>query len=357
MSPTFSSGKLKGMLEPVEEVADRAINHLEDQAKTNPEIDMKPLLQGFTLDAISRVAFGMNTNVIRGEDQEFAKTAYDVFGSFTGDNVFNVIFFQIIFLFPSIIEKLGFWPESGMKIARMAQDIMTERDKKNITHGDFIDRLREYKKVMVPPVTNEMINAQSMVFLTAGFETTANTLGSMLYFFATNPDLQEKVYEEMIDNLDDDDNVTYETTKEMHYLEAFIMETMRMRPPLVEHDRYCVKDCVVNGIKVRKGTMIQMPIYAAHYNEEFFPEPNVFNPDRFLKENEDKIIPYTWRPFGAGNRVCIGQRFALLEIKIFVAKLLQKFKIVKTARTALDIPKGTMFLLTYPEIVVKLEKR
>ena len=79
MSPTFSSGKLKGMLEPVEDIADQAINHLEEQVKSNPEIDMKPLLQGFTLDAISRVAFGMNTNVHRGGDQEFAKTAYEVF--------------------------------------------------------------------------------------------------------------------------------------------------------------------------------------------------------------------------------------------------------------------------------------
>ena len=89
MSPTFSSGKLKGMLEPVEDIADKAINHLEEQVKINSEIDMKPLLQGFTLDAISRVAFGMNTNVHRGEDQEFAKTAYEVFGSFTGDSLFN----------------------------------------------------------------------------------------------------------------------------------------------------------------------------------------------------------------------------------------------------------------------------
>ena len=210
---------------------------------------------------------------------------------------------------------------------------------------------------MVPPVTGPMINAQSMVFLTAGFETTANTLGSMMYFFATHPDLQDKVYEEMVEHVDDDDNVTYETTKEMHYLEAFTMETLRMKPPLVEHDRICVKDCVVNGIKVKQGTTIQMPIYAAHYNEEFFPEPFVFNPDRFLKENEDQIIPYTWRPFGAGNRVCIGQRFALLEIKIFVAKLLQKFKIVQTSKTAIATPKGSMFLLTYPEIVVKLERR
>ena len=357
MTPTFTSGKLKGMLQPVEGIADQAINHLEEQVKTNPEIDMKPLIQGFTLDAISRVAFGMNTKVHRGQDQEFAQLVYKVMTGFSADTLFTTFFFHVIFLFPSILERLGFWSEDAGKIRKMTRDIMIERDQKNVSIGDFVDRLREYKKVMTPPITEQTIEAQSMVFLTAGYETTANTLGSMMYFFATHPDVQEKVYEEVMVCLDDDDNVTHETIKEMHYLEAFIMETLRLKPPVTEHFRTCVKDCTVNGIPIKKGMMIQMPIYAAHFNEAFFAEPLEFNPDRFLKENEDQIIPYTWRPFGAGNRICIGQRFALMEIKIFVAKLLQKFRIVKTSKTALHVPKGVLFLMTYPEIIVKFEAR
>merc|ERR1719414_611771 len=265
--------------------------------------------------------------------------------------------FNLFFMFPGIAKYMPIWPESALKIAKMGKEIMVEREKNNIHTGDFVDRLMEYKKSFEPPITSEMIDSQSMVFLTAGFETTANTMTSMILYFATYPDLQEKAYEEIIACLGDDENITHEHIKEMDYLEAFTKETLRIKPPIAEHDRFCVKDTVICGVPIKKGTAIQLPIPASHFDEEFFPEPNVFNPDRFLKENEDKIIPYTWRPFGAGNRVCIGQRFALLEIKIFVAKLLQKFKIVKTARTALDIPKGTMFLLTYPEIVVKLEKR
>ena len=80
-------------------------------------------------------------------------------------------------------------------------------------------------------------------------------------------------------------------------------------------------------------------------------------PERFLKENADNIIPYTWRPFGSGNRVCIGQRLAIMEIKMFVSKLLQKFKIDKTAKTELKNPLGTFFLITYPEVVVSLSAR
>ena len=110
MTPTFTTGKLKSMMEPVEKIADKAVDYLEEQAKKNPEIDLKPMLQGFTLDAICRVAFGMNTNVLKGQDQEFAKLAYDVFDQFSAESLFNVVFFHLLMMFPGLTEKMGFWP-------------------------------------------------------------------------------------------------------------------------------------------------------------------------------------------------------------------------------------------------------
>jgi cytochrome P450 len=163
-----------------------------------------------------------------------------------------------------------------------------------------------------------------------------------------------------LETLGDDQSTTainHETINEMHYLEATMMETMRMRPAVTEHDRICTNACQVNGIKIPKGTKIRMPNYPAHIDEEFFPQPFEFRPERFLKENEDEIIPYTWRAFGAGNRVCIGQRFAITEIKIFMGKLLNKYRIVATPDTKIQYFNGDTFFFMYPEIVVKLEAR
>ena len=92
------------------------------------------------MDSISKVAFGLDTNVRRGQDMEFYNIAKDVFDAFKTDTWGNVFFFNIIALFPEIVPKLGIWPESAVKIRDMTQKIMAERDEKNITVGDFVDR-------------------------------------------------------------------------------------------------------------------------------------------------------------------------------------------------------------------------
>ena len=127
------------------------------------------------------------------------------------------------------------------------------------------------------------------------------TLGSLIYHLAIYPDIQERIIEEIMDNIGSDE-ITHENISHLEYLEACIMETLRVNPPASENIRTCVNDCIVNGIKVRKRVQIKMPTYASHYDPEFFPEPEKYQPERFLKENADNIIPYTWRPFGAGNR-------------------------------------------------------
>jgi len=100
-----------------------------------------------------------------------------------------------------------------------------------------------------------------------------------------------------------------------------------------------------------------MPVYGSHHTEEFFPEPEKFNPERFLKENQSQLQPYTFRPFGGGNRACIGQRFALNEIKICMAMLLNKFKLEQVPKTKLNLQNGAIGMITFDDIFVKFVPR
>ena len=95
-----------------------------------------------------------------------------------------------------------------------------------------------------------------------------------------------------------------------------------------------------------------------HHNPRFFPEPEQFRPERFLKtESENLASQYAFLPFGGGPRLCIGMRFAIAEIKIAMAKLLANFKIVETSQTKLEPLPGDPFMFSYPDIKVKLERR
>ena len=143
----------------------------------------------------------------------------------------------------------------------------------------------------------------------------------------------------------------------MHLLEASIKESLRLRCPVIEHNRICVNDCEVNGIKIPKHTRIQMPTVPAHLDEEFFPEPMVFKPERFLKENAHQIKEFTWRSFGSGNRICIGQKYAMVEMKIFLAKLISKFKVINVKETKSEFIKGDLFLNIMSDVTVRLEVR
>ncbi|UYV82562.1 hypothetical protein LAZ67_21002767 [Cordylochernes scorpioides] len=90
------------------------------------------------------------------------------------------------------------------------------------------------------------------------------------------------------------------------------------------------------GIELPKGMIVQFPIYAIHHHKEFYPDPEKFDPDRFLPENRDNIRPFTYLPFGAGPRNCLAERFALLEVKLCLAHVIRNFKFHRVPETSVS---------------------
>ena len=145
LSPTFTTGKLKGMLEPMDVLADRTIEYLAIKSKNQDKIDVKPYILGFTLDAISKTAFGLDTSCYKGENNEFAKICQDTIDEFEIQGFIGSFFFNLVAHFPKLMEYLPFWPESALKVGKITHDLIEERMKKNVEGGLFIDRLKEHK--------------------------------------------------------------------------------------------------------------------------------------------------------------------------------------------------------------------
>lgn len=175
--------------------------------------------------------------------------------------------------------------------------------------------------------------AQCFLFFVAGFETTASTLTYAFYELAKNQDVQDRLANEieaaLADHDQNDHDAVFETiVNDIPYLEACIKETLRKYPPVIRLERTLNKQGYkLGGIELDKGTVIEIPTLAVHYNPEYYPNPEQYNPDRFMPENKDALVPYTYIPFGAGPRNCVGTRFAYQEIKLCLARVVPKYKV------------------------------
>ena len=138
-----------------------------------------------------------------------------------------------------------------------------------------------------------------------------------------------------------------------------LQENLRLNGPAARLDRKCTKDWVsADGkLSIPRGMKIRFPYYAIHHNPDWWPEPELYKPERFLKENSHNIKPYTWIPFGSGPRVCIGERFAMVEMKIAMVKLLQKFTPDLTSNSKLEVNKGDLFTMSFNDFDLKFSSR
>ncbi|XP_014474121.1 PREDICTED: cytochrome P450 4c3-like [Dinoponera quadriceps] len=138
--------------------------------------------------------------------------------------------------------------------------------------------------------------------------------------------IQDRVRKEISNVMQENDGkLTMKALQSMPYLEMCLKESMRMYPSVPLISRECSEDVKLHSYLVPKGTTLHLLIYDLHHDPKIWPDPEVFNPDRFLLENIRNRHHYSYLPFSAGPRNCIGQRFALLELKALIAPLVYNF--------------------------------
>lgn len=185
-----------------------------------------------------------------------------------------------------------------------------------------------------------------------GYETTATALGYLAYVLATHPQEQTRLQNE-IDPVTDD----YEQLMKLEYLDCFIRETLRLYPiaPFIVN-RQCNKACQIGEFKIAEGTNFSVDMYSIHYDEQLYGpvSPLEFYPERFL----EKRHPLAWLPFGVGPRNCVGMRFAMLEIKLVLAKILRRYTILAGESTISQFVEQERFVIAPKNgIWIRLQRR
>ncbi|KAL6420611.1 hypothetical protein ACFW04_014644 [Cataglyphis niger] len=163
-------------------------------------------------------------------------------------------------------------------------------------------------------------------FMFEGHDTTSMSMTFALLLLAEHKEIQERVRVEIDSAMQENGGkLTMKLLQNLSYLERCLKEALRLYPSVFSILRNIKEDVKLHSYDIPAGTMIYLNIYAVHRDPNFWPNPEVFDPDRFLPERIQNRHPYSYLPFSAGPRNCIGQRFALLELKAMIAPLVHNF--------------------------------
>jgi len=173
-------------------------------------------------------------------------------------------------------------------------------------------------------LTNEELQAQTLLLLFAGHETSASMLTSLMMTLPAHPHVLTKLRAEQ-DAIRQGDTLTMDELRQMTYLEWVLKEVERMYPPVPAGFRRVEETFTFNGYTIPEGWTALYPINVAHRDPAIYTEPDTFDPERFSPERNESSVPFSLVGFGGGARVCVGYAFAQLEMKILIAHLLRHY--------------------------------
>ncbi|KAJ8046087.1 Cholesterol 24-hydroxylase [Holothuria leucospilota] len=327
----FKRGFLIDLLFQYDESAERLISYLLTKADGETEVLMYEELNKLSLDVIAKVAFGLNDlDAISEKGSIFSEAAAD---SLHGCMSQMQLSFFAAFDFRKESRRVQDKAKKGSMLIRdigrrcilkRIQDIKEGRDYPN-------DILTHILQVSSHLQNNSVFGMEEMLdefvtFFVAGQETTASLMAFTFEYLGRYPDIYKKVQEEIDDVVGNKQSISYDDICKLEYLSLVLKEVLRLSPPVVGVQRINPKDLYLNGYKIPAGSNIGLNHYTIGRDERFWDDPEKFNPERFRKESNSRV--YAYFPFSLGPRVCIGQHFALIEAKVTLTKLLQRFDFI-----------------------------
>ena len=210
-----------------------------------------------------------------------------------------------------------------------------EARRKQEPGSDLLQTLMDARYSDGEGMPDELVLSESMQLLVAGHETSSNALSWMLYLLSSRPDCLAKVREEF-DAVLGDRPLSYGDAMKFPFATQVIQEALRLYPPFWIVDRMAVADDRVGDLVIPAGATVIVHVYGAHHAGRAWEDPERFDPERFAKEKEKGRTPFTYLPFGAGPRGCIGGNYAMLQILMILSVVLRRYDFKLTAGQTIE---------------------
>ncbi|KAF7403870.1 hypothetical protein HZH68_006664 [Vespula germanica] len=343
LSPAFTLRKLKGMFKLMNECGADFTDYLSKMPKDKKTIEMKDVFTRYTNDVIATCAFGISINSMRDRNNDF----YVLGRQATNFEGIQFLKFFLIRSFPNIVKFFNVKLISGNIdnfFTNVVKEVINTRDQNKIVRSDMIQLMmeaRDKRAEMGQELPMIDIVAQAFIFFFGGFDTVSTAMCFTCHEIGINLDIQKRLQREIDEVIEKTNgNITYDIINTMQYLDAVIQESLRRYPIVVFLDRVCIEDFELPAslpgkkpLLIKKGTNVWFPVSALHLDPKYFKDPYKFVPERFMNNGKEINNSGVYLPFGLGPRMCIGNRFALLEMKVLIFNLLARCNLKPSIKT------------------------
>ncbi|XP_049283084.1 probable cytochrome P450 6a14 [Anopheles funestus] len=332
-SPIFSTGRIRAFLPVMLEKLNHFREYLNGKVNTEgTKVELKEMIGKLNTDIAMSFVLGIEGNNLIAPDgglhEALLREAF---------LLPNVVKLFLMTCYRSIAKKMRLKMFSNY-ITELFQQVVREtiEHRKDISclnrRTDLIDQL-----LAMPgfdgksTLTLSQMAAQVFLFLGA-YDATGIATFFCLYELAQRPAVQERARACVLEALEKHGGITYDALADMSYIDQCLNETLRMHPLAINLVRVVTKNYPVpdaSGVVLPKGLNIVVPVYAIHYDTQYYPEPERFDPDRFLPEACRQRTPYTFLPFGVGPKSCIGYRQGKIQLRAMMAVLLSSYEFTK----------------------------
>jgi len=289
-------------------------------------LDIHKEMMHVTLEIISKAVLGSD---VKPEDDEVGVALQTCMEYFT----------RLQMPFGELIEKIPILPiNKGYQIAKKKLDsivytmIKEHRDKesKGVPQSDLLHTLLHVQdeEAGIGRMTDSQLRDEVMTIFLAGHETTANALTWTFYLLSQNQTVEAKMYEELSSVFNNRSRriPTIEDIPKLEYTEKVFRESMRLYPPAWTIGRQAINEYKVDKYVIPAGSIVLMSQYVMHHDPRYFPDPDLFYPERWTKEVKSELPRFSYFPFGGGIRGCVGEPFAWMEGILLIATICQQWK-------------------------------
>lgn len=325
MQPLFQRKNLNSLLPQFAAAGEQMLERWQ-QLGTSAEINLANEMMRLTLEVITQTMFG--TSVLDNIEQ--IAPALDTVLRFAAKSLMSPVAIPLSIPTPSNVA----FKKAMALLDSIIYGIIDQRRGQASGNGDLLDMLLAARdEVSGEPMSLKQMRDEVITIFSAGHETTSNLLTWTLYLLAKHPSVTETLRQEL-NSVTKGQPLQFSDLPNLTYTKAVLNESLRIRPPVGVMMRKISRDTQVDGYPLKAGGLAIFSIYNVHHHPELWAEPEQFNPDRFLATESRR---YTFMPFGAGERICIGNHFAMLESQLLLAMMIQAYDFELIDQTEPDI--------------------